>query len=168
MLANGFGYGMLAFAAGGLATGGQPAGLWLNSLPYVLAVSAVYLNTTIPDHDSDKATGNITTGVFLGVPATRRLALALMCGSLALAIWFGDHLCLAASATALPLFLVAAISGNIRWTMLSYQAGSLSLVVIAGLLFPVYIPILVATFLALKYYHKWRFGIDYPKFADRA
>ncbi|HAD81079.1 MAG: hypothetical protein A2509_07870 [Candidatus Edwardsbacteria bacterium RIFOXYD12_FULL_50_11] len=168
MLANGLGYGLLAFAAGWLSAGRDNANLWLFSMPYVLAVSAVYLNTTIPDHNSDKATGNITTGVFIGIKVTRWLALALMLGSLLLSIHFKDHLCLAASGAALPLFVMAVISGNMKWTMLSYQAGSLMLVVLSGMLFPIYIPILIATFLALKFYHKWRFGMDYPKFADRA
>jgi 4-hydroxybenzoate polyprenyltransferase len=168
MLANGFGYGLLAFAAGWLSAGPYRSSLWLYSLPYVLAVSAVYLNTTIPDYSSDKATKNITTGVFMGIKATRWLALAMMLGSLLLSIYFKDYLCLAAAGAALPLFVMAVISGNMKWTMLSYQAGSLMLVVLSGVLFPVFILILIATFLALKFYHKWRFGMDYPKFADRA
>jgi len=168
MLANGFGYGLLAFIAGWLSSNPAMSVMWLYSLPYVLAVSAVYLNTTIPDYDSDKATGNITTGVFIGPKATRWLALAMMSGSLVLSLLFRDILCLAASGAALPLFLMAVISANMKWTMLSYQAGSLVLVVMAGVPFPVYIPILLATFLALKFYHKWRFGMDYPRFADRA
>lgn len=168
MLANGFGYGLLAFAAGWVSVGRDNADVWMFSVPYVLAVSAVYLNTTIPDYSSDKATNNITTGVFLGIKATRWLALAMMLGSLLLSIHFKDYLCLAAAGAALPLFVMAVVSGNMKWTMLSYQAGSLMLVVLSGLLFPIYIPILIATFLALKFYHKWRFGMDYPKFADRA
>jgi 4-hydroxybenzoate polyprenyltransferase len=168
MLANGLGYGLLAFAAGWISSGHDTANVWLFSLPYVLAVSAVYLNTTIPDYGSDKTTGNITTGVFMGIKATRWLALAVMLGSLLLSIQFKDYLCLAAAGAALPLFVMAVISANMRWTMLSYQAGSLMLVVLSGILFPVFIPILFAIFLSLKFYHKWRFGMDYPRFADRA
>lgn len=168
MLANGFGYGLLAFAAGWLSAGGQPGEVWQDSLPYVLAVSAVYLNTTIPDYASDKATGNVTTGVFLGPKVTRWLALAMMSGSLALSVIHKDSLCLAASGLALPLFLIAGVSGSIRWTMFSYQAGSLVLVVLTAILYPIYLPVLLATYLALKYYHRWRFGMDYPRFADRA
>jgi len=168
MLANGLGYGLLAFAAGWISAGRDNTNIWLFSVPYVLAVSAVYLNTTIPDHNSDQATGNITTGVFMGIKATRWLALTMMLSSLLLSIHFKDYLCLAASGAALPLFVMAVLSANMRWTMLSYQAGSLMLVVLSGILFPVFIPILIATFLALKFYHKWRFGMDYPKFADRA
>lgn len=168
MLANGFGYGMLAFVTGWLSANSERTDMWLYSLPYVLAVSAVYLNTTIPDHDSDKATGNITTGVFIGPKPTRWLALAMMSGSLALSVYVKDILCIAASGAALPLFLLAVISANMRWTMLSYQAGALMLVILTGVIFPIYIPLLVLTFFALKFYHKWRFNMDYPKFADRA
>ena len=167
MLANGIGYGGLAFACGKMASGGSAEGIWLAALPYILAVSAVYLNTTLPDYQSDKATGNITTGVFLGGTATAWLALALMAAATALALRLGDRLCLVAAACSLPLFLLAAVTRRMRWVMLSYQGGALLLVALVGLAFPVFFVMLLATYAALKYYHKWRFGMDYPKFADR-
>ncbi len=168
MLANGFGYGMLAFAAGWSSTNASIANMWIFSFPYVLAVSAIYLNTTIPDYVSDKETKNITTGVFIGPGATRWLALVLMLSSLAISLYLKDYLCLVAAGSAFPLLLMAAVSGSMKWTMLSYQAGSLMLVILTGIIFPIYIPLLAVTFFALKFYHKWRFGMDYPKFADRA
>jgi 4-hydroxybenzoate polyprenyltransferase len=168
VLANGFGYGMLAFATGWAAAGKYSDAVWLASAPYVLAVAAVYLNTTIPDYASDKATGNVTTGVFLGGRATTWLALFLMAVALALALGVGDALCAVAAGCSLPLFIMAAVSGRMRWVMLSYQAGALTLVALVGMVFPLYFGLLVATFLALKFYHRWRFGMDYPRFADRA
>lgn len=168
MLANGLGYGTLAFATGWAAGGQYSDAVWLASLPYALAVAAVYLNTTIPDYQSDKATGNVTTGVLLGGMATTWLALSLMILSLSLALAFHDMLCTVAAACSLPLFAMAALSGKMRWTMLSYQAGSLVLVALVGFIFPIYFGMLLVTFFALKYYHRWRFGMDYPKFADRA
>jgi 4-hydroxybenzoate polyprenyltransferase len=168
MLANGLGYGLLAFATGWLGTGGYSQQLWLASLPYVLAVSAVYLNTTIPDYASDKATGNVTTGVFLGGRNTIWLAMVLMSLSLGASIYLNDRLCLVASGCALPLFIMAAYTQKLRWTMLAYQAGSLVLVMLTGLIYPVYFVMLLVTYMALRYYHKWRFKMDYPKFADRA
>lgn len=168
MAANGLGYGMLAFAAGWTAGGRYSDAVWLFSLPYVLAVSAVYLNTTIPDYASDRATGNITTGVFLGGRATVWLALALMLLSFILAVSFSDPLAAVASGCSLPLFLAAALTGKMRWTMLSYQGGALVLVLLLGLIFPVYFVLLLITLVSLRFYYKWRFNIDYPRFADRA
>lgn len=168
MLANGIGYGALAFATGWAALGKYSDAIWLASSPYVLAVAAVYLNTTIPDYASDKATGNITTGVFLGGRVTTWLALVLMFSALVLALALGDNLCAVAAGCSLPLFGLAAFSGSMRWVMLSYQAGALCLVALVGMVFPLFFGLLAATFLALKFYHKWRFGMDYPRFADRA
>lgn len=168
MLANGFGYGALAFATGWTASGRYSDAAWLASAPYVLAVAAVYLNTTIPDYASDKATGNITTGVFLGGRITVWLALALMLSALALALGLGDSLCAVAAGCSLPLFGLAAVTGSMRWVMLSYQAGAMCLVALVGMVFPLFFGLLAATFLALRFYHKWRFGMDYPRFADRA
>lgn len=167
MLANGIGYGGLAFATGWAAAGNPTAGMWTGSLPYVLAVSAVYLNTTLPDYASDKATGNVTTGVLLGGKATTWLALVLMTAAAALAWRLHDNLCLVAAACSLPLFLLAVATQRMRWVMLSYQCGALLLVALVGLIFPVFFVMLLVTYAALKYYHKWRFGMDYPRFADR-
>ena len=167
MLANGIGYGGLAFACGKLAGGGSAEGIWLAALPYMLAVAAVYLNTTLPDYQSDKATGNITSGVFFGGRVTTWLALVLMAVAAALAWRTGDRLCLVAGTCSLPLFLLAAVTQRMKWAMLSYQGGALLLVALVGLAFPVFFVMLVITYAALKYYNKWRFGMDYPKFADR-
>jgi len=168
MTANGFGYGGLAFATGWLVLGQYSEKIWLAAAPYMLAVAAVYVNTTIPDYHSDKATGNITTGVFLGGTVTIGLGLALMAGSAGLAYYLNDRLCLIASVCALPLFLTAVITGKMRWTMVSYQGGSLVLVLLVGMMYPVFFLLLAATYLALKVYHKKRFNLDYPRFADRA
>ena len=168
MLANGFGYGMLAFATGWAAGGQYSDAVWLAAAPYALAVAAVYLNTTIPDLGSDRATGNVTTGVWLGTAATSWLALGLMALSLALALALADWMCAVAAGCALPLFLAAAASGKMKWVMLSYQAGALALVALVGFVFPILLGLLAATYLALRFYHKWRFGMDYPRFADRA
>jgi 4-hydroxybenzoate polyprenyltransferase len=167
MAANGFGYGGLAFAAGWLVSGGYSEKIWLAAAPYMLAVAAVYVNTTIPDYHSDKATGNITTGVFLGGTVTIWLGLIMMAGSAALAFFLNDRLCLIASACALPLFIMAVATGKMKWTMLSYQGGSLIMVLLVGMMYPVFFLLLAATYLSLKVYHKKRFNMDYPKFADR-
>ncbi|MDO9068901.1 MAG: UbiA family prenyltransferase [Deltaproteobacteria bacterium] len=167
MAANGFGYGGLAFATGWLVFGQYSEKIWLAAAPYMLAVAAVYVNTTIPDYHSDKATGNITTGVFLGGTVTIGLGLALMAGSAGLAYYLNDRLCLIAALCALPLFLIAVITGKMKWTMLSYQGGSLVLVLLVGMMHPVFFLLLLGTYLALKVYHKKRFNMDYPKFADR-
>ncbi|MDO9390929.1 MAG: hypothetical protein Q7U71_04055, partial [bacterium] len=126
-----------------------------------------YVNTTIPDYHSDKATGNITTGVLLGGTVTIGLGLALMAGSAGLAYYLNDRLCLIAAVCALPLFLIAVVTGKMRWTMMSYQGGSLVLVLLVGMMHPVFFLLLLGTYLALKVYHKKRFNMDYPKFADR-
>jgi 4-hydroxybenzoate polyprenyltransferase len=168
MLANGIGYGLLAFATGWLSRGTYSKEIILSAMPYVLAVSAVYLNTTIPDYASDKATGNVTTGVFLGGKATVWMALAFMAASLGASVYLDDKLCLVASGCALPLFIMAAFTQKMRWVMLAYQAGSLVLVMLIGLVYPVFFVMLLVTYMALKYYHKWRFKMNYPKFADRA
>jgi len=166
-LVNGSGYGMLAFALGWVTCGHYSQAVWLAATPYVLAVAAVFVNTTIPDRESDKATGNVTTGVFLGTTGSTWLAVGLVLFSLSLALVLGDMLCAVAAGCGLPLFIMAAATTRMKWEMLSYQAGALTLAALVGIIYPVFFALLAATFLALRLYHKWRFGLDYPRFADR-
>ena len=167
ILSNSVGYGSLAFMVGWLTRGGYDKAHLLKSVPYVLAVAAVFINTTVPDIDGDRKTGNITTGVFLGIRGTTLLALSAILGAVAASLWQGDWLCLIASLAATPLFLWAAIRAKVKPAMISYQLSGGVLVILVCLLFPWYLTLLLVTFGALFVYHKVRFGLNYPALADR-
>jgi 4-hydroxybenzoate polyprenyltransferase len=167
ILSNSIGYGCVAFMVGWLSLGTYHVGHLLKSLPYVLAVAAVFINTTVPDIEGDRKTGNITTGVFLGIRGTTLLALSAILGAVAASLWLGDWLCLIASLAATPLFLWAAIRAKVKSAMISYQLSGGALVILVCLLFPWYLALLLVTFGALFVYHKVRFGLNYPALADR-
>jgi 4-hydroxybenzoate polyprenyltransferase len=167
ILSNGLGYGCLAFMTGWLTQGEYRGEHLLKSLPYVLAVAAVFINTTVPDIAGDKKTGNITTGVFLGIRGTTLLALLAILGAVVASVLFGDWLCLIASGVATPLFAWAAIRGRVKPAMVAYQLGGGMLVLILCVLFPWFLALLLLTFATLWVYHKLRFGLSYPALADR-
>jgi 4-hydroxybenzoate polyprenyltransferase len=167
ILSNSIGYGCLAFMVGWLTAGKYDPAHLLKSIPYVLAVAAVFINTTVPDIDGDKKTGNITTGVFLGIQGTTILALIAILGAAVISLWQGDLLCLIPSLAATPLFLWAALDPRVKPAMIAYQLSGGVLVILLCLLFPWYLALLLATFGALYGYHKLRFGLNYPALADR-
>lgn len=167
ILSNGLGYGCLAFMTGWLTQGEYRGEHLLKSLPYVLAVAAVFINTTVPDIEGDKRTGNITTGVFLGIRGTTLLALLAILGAVVASVLLGDWLCLIASGAATPLFAWAAVRGRVKPAMVAYQLGGGMLVLLLGVLFPWFLVLLLLTFAALWVYHKMRFGLSYPALADR-
>jgi 4-hydroxybenzoate polyprenyltransferase len=167
ILSNSIGYGGLAFMVGWLTQGGYDKAHLLKSVPYVLAVAAVFINTTVPDIEGDKKTGNITTGVFLGIRGTTLLALLAILGAVAASLWLGDWLCLIASAVATPLFVWAAIKGKVKPAMMAYQLGGGALVILLCILFPWFLILLLVTFGSLWAYHRVRFGMNYPALADR-
>lgn len=167
ILSNGLGYGCFAFMTGWLTQGAFDKAHLVKSLPYVLAVAAVFINTTVPDIEGDKKTGNVTTGVFLGLRGTVLLALLAILGAVVSSVLLGDWLCLLASGVATPLFAWAAIRARVKPAMVAYQLGGGVLVLILGVLFPWFLVLLLLTFAALWIYHKARFGLRYPALADR-
>lgn len=129
---------------------------------YFLACGAVYLNTTLPDADGDRATGKITFGVRFGPTVTIRWALAMEVGAVIVAWLYKDYLLLYASLAAFPLFLWAAIKGTIPDSVRATKLSVLGLTAGVCLFFPLYlIPVFTVFFLS-KLYYKQRFGLNYP------
>lgn len=162
LLSNAVGYGFLAFATGWVLTAGLSTATLQQSLPYILAVGGVFCLTTIPDIPGDRASGNLTTGVWLGAQKTALLAATLLGGSLAVALLLHDYVCSFACLLGLPFFILAATRTDVPACLRAEWVGGLSLVLIAGVLYPWFLLVLAATFLCLKRYYSVRFGLRYP------
>jgi len=159
---NSLGYGMVNFLVGWTAAGNLGGKAFLHALPYCLAVGGVFLNTTIPDIEGDRADGAITTGVFLGEVRTAALGLSLLLGAALASGLLRDIVCLAASVAAIPFFAAALVKRNRRWYLRSFRIGAPALVVAAVILSPYYLILLVVTFVSMRIYYKYRFDLSYP------
>ena len=85
--ANAFSVGVLGPLGGWVAITGSPSGFpWPIAVVAAMGVAALYLVTTVVDHDSDRAAGIRTTAVVLGPRATSELGFALWAGSAVLAL----------------------------------------------------------------------------------
>jgi len=161
LIANAAGHGSVVFLFGWLLTNGPlPEGL-VNSLPYFLAVGAIYLLTTIPDTEGDEQAGKRTLAVALGRVRCARWALGWYWGAVLTAFYTTDLLFLLAALPVAYLFIKAAKGdperavAAVRWSV-----GLLS--VMACIYFPWYAAVLIVGFLGTRWYYKRRFGLIYP------
>ena len=156
MLANALGYGCIAFLLA------QPDATWnrlllLQLFAGGLAVSAVFLHTTLLDLTGDAQAGKRSTGVWLGRHRTRRLALAgALAAAVAAAFAAAPHL----FAACLALALLALFAGSRRVSVLGTAAFAMAATV-ACWWFGIGLLLLVAV---TRLYYRKRFGLLYPSF----
>lgn len=161
-LINGTGYGFLNFSLGWLTHNRFSNQTIISSLPYVLAVSAIFVNTTILDIEGDKKCGYLTTGVLLGEKNSARFALLLIIICIFVSLYLKDYICLFPALISLPLFLIAGLKGDEKYLKLSIRVGGPLLILIVGIIFPYFLIITLLIFVFLRIYYKRRFGIKYP------
>ncbi|MBI4529966.1 MAG: UbiA family prenyltransferase [Candidatus Latescibacteria bacterium] len=168
LFANVVGYGMIAFAIGWCMNDGQiDVELMRGTIPYVFAVGAVYINTTIPDLKGDRLTETITLTVRFGPHRAASASLLCLVMSIITGYITGDHLIVLAGAGSFPFFLF------LLWKTTSVAAIRASKIAIALLSFllavshPCYFTVMAVTFIGTRVYYKKRFGIVYPVLWDR-
>jgi len=110
LIANAGGYGILNFSIGWLTQNTASPGLWYHTVPYFLAVAAVFINTTILDIPGDKASGEITTGVFLGEKKALFLSVIFIIGSIVSSYFMKDWICFFVSLLSFPFSLHSSVS----------------------------------------------------------
>lgn len=171
VLANSLGHGMLTYLVGWFAAHcGSPVdwallkvGL-ISSLSPAFANGAVFLATTIPDADGDRATAKNTFCVQFGQRATAITAFVFCAAAVATAFMM-EHNALVMvipSAVSLVFFAWLAIAGK---RQVAYQAFRWPVVLLSVAVFvvvPVFGVMLLTTFLASRLYYRYRFGIEYP------
>lgn len=162
MLANAVGYGGLSFLLGY----GPRAGAWplafLHAAPYVCLVAATFVHTAILDMAGDKATGKISTAVFLGDSASRKLALALHALAVVTALADRSAPALIMTLVSFPLAGYAFLSRSAAAESLYVQGITLVVAVAAIIMWPAYAAIVVPLVVLSRFYHRKRFGLNYP------
>lgn len=161
-LINAIGFGVLNFLVGWSLNSEL---IWrggLYSLPYFLAVSSIYLNTTLLDVEGDKQVNKITLGIKWGLAKTLWFSLALIVATLISAVLVKDLPMGTTSAVALIFSFKMIVSKKIRDIVLTNKISILVLSLWAGYFYPWYFAILLLGFLATKAYYKYRFQMNYP------
>lgn len=162
LLANGIGYGCIALLLGA-GSAWSPSVSWLaRLLTGFLAVSAVFLHTTVMDADGDRRTRKRTIGVALGPERTRVVAAAAAVGC-ALSAWWGDATPLFAACAVLASMCVATAALPQRLSSRTVCVGGTALFACAaGAYEPLFLASVLALTLITKLYYRKRFSLAYP------
>jgi 4-hydroxybenzoate polyprenyltransferase len=161
-LCNILAHGNLTFLAGWSMNEALSGKSTLFSLPYMFAVGAVYLNTTIPDMEGDRRAGKITLAVKWGKEKIVIFACILVLMATSLSFFINDIPFFIASALVSPFFILSALTKKNNDIVLSTKLSILFLSIAAGFFYPWYFAILILGFVGTRLYYKARFDYDYP------
>jgi chlorophyll synthase len=162
LLLNAFAHGNLAFLTGWGMNRGLSADALFFSLPYMFAVAAIYLNTTVPDTEGDRRAGKITLSVKWGRRRVMILSVILVAMAITASVLVKDIPFLVASSLSFPLFVSAAVGRQDKGIVLSTKLSILILSIAAGIFYPWYFGILIIGFIGTRLYYRARFNLDYP------
>ncbi len=140
----------------------------IKSIPYLLAVGAVYLNTTLPDLAGDESVGKKTYGSQWGVKRSLQNATWMVVSALILSVMLADYAFAVAAAVALPFFISAWSSASVTTATLASKVAILALSVFAALFFPLYFLLLILTIVATRIYYAKRFNLQYPVLTEKS
>jgi len=166
---NAIGYGCIAFVVGWSVA--EPVNIhsWVVCFGYFLLVSAVFINTTIPDIPGDKKAGKVTTGVFLG----KRLALIFSTIMFLLSFIYAflemDILIIIPSILG-AIFSILSLwdeSEDMILTKISYRVPASLFILLVSIKFPIFLLINLLLLFVLRRYYKTRFGLNYPALFGR-
>jgi 4-hydroxybenzoate polyprenyltransferase len=165
VLSNGVGNGVLNMLAGYTAVASPAAMAQFEpqvTIPFALAVGAVFTSTAIPDIEGDRQAGVHGTAVWLGETGAAWLAVALMAGAVVYAWWGNNVIALVGASASLPGFIVAAIVRRRIVHIIAYQWSTLAFALITGWLYAWFVPFLIVIILITKWYYRRRFSLNYP------
>ncbi len=165
VLSNGVGNGVLNVLAGYTAVAAivpDPESLARLTIPYALAVGAVFTGTAIPDIAGDKRGGMKGTAVWLGEAGAAWLAVALMAAAGMLAWQWNGTIALIGAVASLPGFIVAAIIRRRIIHIIAYQWSTLTFALLACYIFPWFLIFLPVVIFITRWYYRRRFSLNYP------
>jgi 4-hydroxybenzoate polyprenyltransferase len=152
-------------ACGWIAAGTSSWKFVIYAIPYAIGLVAVYLLTTLPDIEGDKATGKITFGVQYEQIATTYLAVGFEFAAVVLSYVLKDYMLFLPALVAFPLFLIAAVSQKMEDIFRAIKFTVLFASLAVCLKYPLYFLVILFTFYFSKWYYRKRFDLEYPKFA---
>jgi 1,4-dihydroxy-2-naphthoate octaprenyltransferase len=138
-----------------------------HALPYMFAVAAVYLYTTLLDLDGDAGTQKMTFGVRYGFAVTSLAGCTLELGALISAWWLKDFVIFYPALIAAPFFVWAAIKQRLNEVSRAIKLPILFLALAICVKVWQYLFLLAFVFYFSKWYYRRRFGLNYPSLAAK-
>jgi 4-hydroxybenzoate polyprenyltransferase len=138
-----------------------------HALPYMFAVAAVYLYTTLLDLDGDAGTKKKTFGVHYGFAATAIAGCVLELGAFVSAWWLRDFIIFYPALIAAPFFIWAAIKQRLAEVSRAIKLPIVFLALAICLKIWPYFFLLGLVFYFSRWYYRRRFGLNYPNLAAK-
>lgn len=164
-LTNAYGYGFLVPFTVMPDISLHSAGLlgWDNPFYFFLTVGSIYVLTTLPDKEGDRATGKRTIGVVLPHRAALVVAAILMTAAAWIAFYSGHEHLMYLSVFSSLLILTAVFVTSGRFMLFAVKFPILLLTLLAGCFFFGYFLFIVALLIGCRVYYQRRFDVVYPK-----
>lgn len=164
-LANAVGYGFIAFGVGWyLSPGKDIFGIAFirAALPYFLLMCGGSISSTLPDISGDKACGKRTTAVALGIIPAHSMATVFIIASGIVAFINRDTLALIIAVESFFVDILYFILKTRSVMEASYKITGGIAMAVAGVVYPLFIPVAAAVFIATWLYFRLRYGVSYP------
>lgn len=133
--------------------------------PYIFAFIVGCLLTNLPDLEGDKAADKRTFTVVYGINTTIITGITGYSISLILGLYARDWVIFIPPACTLPFLIYGYFSKNLDLVVRANKWAIFLLSVTVGIKFPVYLVAIILYFPLARWYHKARFGINYPSFS---
>jgi len=161
LLSNALGA-LLIFGAGWWSVDSSFAIPLRQALPYMLAVAAVYLYTTLLDIDGDSEARKVTFGVKYGWRTTLITGAMLELAATGAGFWMDDPMISYPALISAPFFLWAAIKQRRRDASRAIKLPILFLALAIAFQVWQYLLVLIFLFSFSKWYYRRRFHLQYP------
>jgi len=162
LLSNALGHGSLVFLMGWCTNLPLSTKGIICSVPYLLAVGAIYLNTTIPDKAGDIKTGKVTLATKWGESSTKLFSTFLVFVALVYSLVLKDYPFSLVAFLSMPFFIYMLFSHERRRVILATKIAVVCLSILTGVFYMWYFILLLLVYIISRIYYKWRFGISYP------
>jgi len=156
--------GWIAFALGWAIILPISGRFWIDSLPYLLLNTCLYLLTILPDAAGDKSSGKVTFCVKYGKKTTIYLAGFLYLLSFLLAWVQNDLIIIFIDSLLLYFMIKLLISTQIAAAIRTIKMGVFFFSMVIFIKFPLYLVPMAGVFFLTRYYYQRRFHYDYPNF----
>jgi lycopene elongase/hydratase (dihydrobisanhydrobacterioruberin-forming) len=166
-IANGIGFGIVAFGAGWLLSGNSllQTDFLLRALPYFLLMCAGSISSTIPDVEGDAECGKRTTAVLLGKRPSHTLAFVICAAAAGASIYNRDFIAGFCSIAGLPTYVLFWLSPKPVFAEVTYKVGGALSMIAAAAIMPLFFLCGIAVFAGTWMYFRWRHGVTYPSLA---
>lgn len=161
LLANTVGHGTLVYYLGQALVRPHAVPQWGASVSYALAVAGVYLLTTIPDREGDKASGKETLSVRFGPRATACTASVCVLAAGIFGALNQQWPIAITAGISLPFFTATVFAESFCGR--TVRVALLSLSFFACVAFWPYLLVIVFLYVSTRWYYRRRFGVLYPQ-----